>query len=272
MEVENALRSIAGRRYLDRILKALALAGERRDPSVFYHLLSFLEEGYYGWDVGVKRDFQDFYKFYQQSPGISLPEPLEMSGVDVFSVIKRRRSRRVYSIEPVSLEELASILFYSVGVTGQAGWGGPKRVYPSAGGLQPVEAYVVVGRVEGLEAGLYHYHPGRHELEVLGRGDLRNRLFHACLEQDHVLYAPVSIVFTIIYPRTAQRYGVRAYRYALMDVGFAGENVYLVAEALGLATVAVGAFHDGEVCRLLGVDCEWEYPMLVFPVGKRVGD
>lgn len=76
-------------------------------------------------------------------------------------------------------------------------------------------------------------------------------------------------MLTIVYSRTASKYGVRAYRYALMDAAFAGENIYLASEALGLGTVAVGAFYDEMICRLLRVDCEWEYPVLVFPVGWR---
>ena len=81
--------------------------------------------------------------------------------------------------------------------------------------------------------------------------------------------APAVVVLTIVYPRTASKYGYRAYRYALLDAGFAGENLYLAAEALGLATVAVGAFYDEKICWLLRLDCGVEYPVLLFPVGRR---
>ena len=72
-----------------------------------------------------------------------------------------------------------------------------------------------------------------------------------------------------MYPRTASKYGHRSYRYVHWDVSFAGENVYIAVEALGLATTAVGAFYDEDICRLLGIDCVIEIPMLIFPVGRR---
>jgi SagB-type dehydrogenase family enzyme len=45
----------------------------------------------------------------------------------------------------------------------------PKSLYPSAGGLYPVQAYLYVKsrRIEGLEGGVYYYHPQRHELVLL---------------------------------------------------------------------------------------------------------
>ena len=189
--------------------------------------------------------------------------------MDALEAIARRRSRRRYSGEPLTLEELGSILYYTLGVTGRAWWGGPRRTYPSAGALQPLEAYVAASRVEGLEPGVYHYNPRAHSLELVKRGDARHRLYRACLGQEHVLHAPASIVLTALYPRTASYYGIRGYRYVLLDAGFAGENLYLAAEALGLATVAVGAFHDREICGIIGIDCEWELPLLVFPLGRR---
>ncbi len=82
--------------------------------------------------------------------------------------------------------------------------------------------------------------------------------------------APALLILTAMYSRTASKYGARAYRYIHVDLGAVMQNVYLVAEALGLATVAVGAFYDREVCKLLGIDCRWEIPVLIMPIGKRV--
>jgi len=257
--------------WLGRILAALREAAARRDPHPIYHRMSELERDYYGGEPLLPEAWEEYYKTLPDAPRVPLPPPPLHSGGDALQVLRERRSRRVYADEPLTAEEVAGLLYYTVGVTGTAWWGGPKRVYPSAGALQPVEAYLVAGEVEGVPAGVYHYHPGRHDLELISRGDARRRLGEICLDQEHVAAAPASIVLTIYYPRTASKYGFRAYRYALMDTGFAGENLYLAAEALGLATVAVGAFYDRDLCTLLGVDCYWELPQLVFPVGRRVG-
>ncbi|HID41991.1 MAG TPA: SagB/ThcOx family dehydrogenase [Pyrodictium sp.] len=201
---------------------------------------------------------------------MKLPEPIEASGVDALAAIRSRRSRRKYGSEPLSLVELSSVLYYSVGVTGKAWWGGPKRAYPSAGALQPIEAYVYASMVEGLARGIYHYNPGIHCLEPIKIGDYSRSLWEASLGQEHLRVAPAVIILTAVYSRTAWKYGLRAYRYVHWDAGFAGENIYIACEALGLATVAVGAFYDEVVCSLLDIDCDNEIPMLLFPVGKRL--
>ena len=53
-----------------------------------------------------------------------------------------------------------------------------------------------------------------------------------------------------------------------MEAGHAGENLYLQAESLGLATVSIGAFRDDRVREILGVG-ERQRPLYVFPVGRR---
>ena len=142
------------------------------------------------------------------------------------------------------------------------------RAAPSAGALYPLEVYVVIGKggVVGLEPGIYHYNPHTHALELIKEGDYRDELCAACLGQPWVGKAPVSIVITAIYERTMVKYGKRGIRYVHIEVGHVGQNVYLQAVALGLGTVAVGAFYDEEVRKVLGVS-ENEHPLYVMPVG-----
>ncbi len=249
------------------VYEGVRRAYERGDLTMLYHYVSMLSIDYYGVDLPYSFDY--YYKTYPNAPRIQLPKPLEKAGVDILDSIRSRRSRRRYSSKPLSLIEVATLLYYSVGITGRSWWGGPKRVYPSAGALQPVEAYLVASKVENLNPGLYHYNPGEHSLELLVSGDYSRELERIALNQEHVGEAPANIILTIVYKRTASKYGLRAYRYAHLDVGFAAQNIYLVAEALNLATVAVGAFYDRELCNLLKIDCEEEIPALVFPVGRR---
>ena len=51
-----------------------------------------------------------------------------------------------------------------------------------------------------------------------------------------------------------------------MDMGGAGQNVYLQAEVLGLGAVIIGAFRDGAVKEILRV--REEEPLCIMPVGK----
>ncbi len=77
----------------------------------------------------------------------------------------------------------------------------------------------------------------------------------------------MDIVICALYERTLKRYGARGERYVHIEVGHAGQNVYLQATALDLATVAIGAFDDEQVGRVLGLDKEYK-PLYIMPVGK----
>ncbi len=77
------------------------------------------------------------------------------------------------------------------------------------------------------------------------------------------------IVLTAVFQRLRWRYQERSYRYALIEVGHIGQNVYLAAEAAGLGACAVGAFFDNAVNGLLEVDGVAEAALMLLPVGRR---
>ena len=193
---------------------------------------------------------------------VPLPEPRLRGEMSVEEAIAKRRSVRSYRDESLTLEELSQLLWSAQGITSSNGY----RSAPSAGATYPFEVYVVVGNVEGLELGIYRYIPGKHALELVKSGDYRIELQRACLDQEWVGSAPVDIVLVAFYERTTEVYGERGVRYVHMEAGHIGQNVYLQATALGLGTVAVGAFHDDEVASLLGTEGA---PLYVFPVGRH---
>lgn len=198
---------------------------------------------------------------------IKLPSPEHKGRVSVEEAIFKRRSTRRYKDEPLTLKEISQLLWAAGGKTID-GITGATRAYPSAGGIYPLEIYLIVGEVEGLVAGIYHYKWQDHTIALIKEGDFRRQLMRAALGQKAVADAPVSIVFTAIYSRTTRRYGKRGeIRYVPMDMGGAGQNVYLQAEVLGLGTVIFGAFDDGTIKKILGV--KDEEPLYIMPVGKK---
>lgn len=215
----------------------------------------FILLGYQKGEKGVKGASMD--------KEIKLPAPELKSNVSVEEALARRRSIREYKDEPLTLKEIGQLLWSAQGIT--AGWGG--RTAPSAGATYPLEVYLVVGRVESLKPGLYHYLPSSHGLVKMIDGDLRRQLALAALGQDMIEMAPVTIVIAALFRRTTARYGERGIRYVHIEVGHAGENIYLQAEALGLATVAVGAFSDRGVKEVLKLE---EEPLYLMPVGKKI--
>lgn len=200
---------------------------------------------------------------------IPLPLPRKVTNITVEEAILWRRSLREYTGEPITIDQLAMILWAAQGITH------PKfrfRASPSAGATYPLEVYVVVGNNtvkvgdKFLAAGVYKYDPLRHELRLVKEGDYRYGLYRAALNQDWVLHACVDIVICAVYERTTSVYGDRGYRYVHMEVGHVGENIYLMATALGLGTVAVGAFYDEEVAKVISAEPN-EHPLYIMPVG-----
>lgn len=200
------------------------------------------------------------------APGaVPLPAPCTDGDMSVERALAGRRSVRDYGDSPLTLAELGQLLWAAQGITDErTGF----RTAPSAGALYPLEVYVVAGRVEGLAAGVYQYAPRGHSLLRLAEGDVRPALFQAALQQSAVLSAPAVLVFGAVYSRTAARYGDRAARYVHIEVGHAGQNVYLQAQARGLGTVAIGAFDEAGVKAALGLPAEVE-PLYLMPAARR---
>ena len=95
-----------------------------------------------------------------------------------------------------------------------------------------------------MPAGVYHYRPLEHALELITPGELRPAVARASLSQSWMAEAPVMVVITAEYRRCMARYGERGIRYTHMEVGHVGENLFLQAEALGMGAGIVGAFED----------------------------
>jgi len=205
---------------------------------------------------------------------IKLPNPQLKGKVSLEETILKRRSVRRYRREPLNLSQLSQILWSAQGVTGT----GEFRAAPSAGATYPLEIFVFVGKQgviasktkqapKELQAGIYHYEADSHSLSLHKPADLRPDLARATLDQEFIIDAPVDIVICALYHRTSYRYGRRGERYVHIEVGHVGENIHLQAVALGLATVEVGAFHDEEVRKVLGVE-EQIKPLYIMPLGK----
>jgi len=193
---------------------------------------------------------------------IKLPAPGYMSDTSVEEALSKRRSIRTYSGEELSIEEVSQLLWAAQGITGKG------RTAPSAGALYPLELYLVVGDVDGLDKGVYKYRPVEHQLEKMVDGDKRVELAEAAGGQECVKDAAIDIVFTAVYERTTWKYGERGIRYVHMEAGHAAQNMYLQAVSLDLGTVVIGAFIDDRVKDLVNAE-EQEVPLYIMPVGWK---
>jgi len=201
-----------------------------------------------------------------------LPMPVLDGEMSLERALSNRRSRRDFTDETLTQRELSQILWAAYGVTqpmpNHPALRGGLRTAPSAGAMYPFEIYVVVGNVEGIEAGVYRYDSEGHRLLRTIIGDLREELDSASWNQGMVKDAAATVVYTAVFSRMTGRYGARGReRYVCMDLGHSAQNIYLIVEALGLGTCAIGAFQDESVSRVLRLPYE-EEPLYLMPVGR----
>ena len=193
-------------------------------------------------------------------PTIAVPPAMTVS-----QALEQRRSLREYADRAMTAEELAWVVNAATGITSSQG----RRAAPSAGALYPIETYVAVRRVDGIDPGVYHVDVRAQALEPVRKGSAAGDLMVAGLGQDFLRRAPVVLVLTGRFQRSRWKYRERHYRYVCWEGGHVTQNVYLAAETLGLGACMVGAFFDGMVNDVVGVDGRQEAALGVIALGPR---
>ncbi len=193
---------------------------------------------------------------------VKLPAPRTGGSMSLEQALSVRRSVRSYRDKPVSLEDLGQLLWSVQGCSDQEG----HRTAPSAGALYPLEMYAVVGAINGLEAGVYHYAPADHALSKRLDGDLRQQVAKISLEQMWVSQASWLAVFCAVPQRVTDKYGPNSRLFVDMEVGHAAQNLLLQAVALGMGTCVVGAFKADQLRDALQIP-QSQLPLLIVPVG-----
>lgn len=190
------------------------------------------------------------------------------------AALERRRSLRDLTLSPMPIETVGRLLHTCYGVRGHRKIGGEwsyDRPAPSAGGRYPLELYVATREVQGLADGIYHYDARAHELELVREGKAEPAFGDLAIGQEVLDSANLAIVVTAVRDRTMWKYGQRGYRYVWIDAGHVGQNIYLVATAMGLGPTAIGGFFDREVSALLSLPRDEEAIYLI-AVGQPTPD
>lgn len=209
----------------------------------------------YGWGQAEEKDF------------FPLPKATYDGNVSVERAIKGRRTIRDFQPKALRLDQISQLLWSAQGITDErSGF----RTAPSGGALYPLDVYAVVGDggVDGLESGVYHYHPTNHSIQLIRKGDRRKGVAGASLWQMWMARAPVIFVITSEYERITRKYGKRGIRYAQIEVGHVGQNIFLQSGALGLGAGIVGAFRDDRVAKGIGAPTAHK-PLIIMPVGYK---
>ena len=210
-------------------------------------------------------------KPYTDYPKIMLPEEVPASTKSFDEVLQSRQTARSLGDGSIRLRELTKILFMSYGLMRDnvgTHFPRPFRIIPSGGALYPLELYVHVSHIDGLEPGLYHYDPEDHELDVLRRGDESLTITRSLVQPDLALDSAAIVFVSAVFFRSTFKYGDRGYRFALLEAGHLAQNAILTATELGLATAPIGGYMDREIDDYLGIDGLNESTIYMLLIGQ----
>lgn len=208
-----------------------------------------------------------YKKYSPELEKFELKKPSFKNSINLYDIIKRRRSVRSFMGEKLESQVFSDIIWSGHGITLTTEQH-QFRAAPSAGALYPIESYCVINQVEGFKPGVYHYQVPYHNLVLIKEGNYGIELARAALGQRMIAEAAFNIVWSAMVERSKWKYDQRAYRYIYLDAGHIAQNVALAAVSSGLGSCQIGAFFDEEVNRIIEVDGEQEFALYISAIGK----
>ncbi len=193
---------------------------------------------------------------------------------DIFSIINDRKSRRNFNDQSITLDELSFLLWATQGIKEVRGsYAITFRTVPSGGSLHAFETYLVIQRVEGLEAGVYHYLPLTHQLELIftkveKRVDLKKEIIESTLGQKWAGTAAVTFFWSAIPYRSEWKYKTHSHKIMLLDAGHVCQNLYLACESIGSGVCAIDAYDQKYSDDFIGLDGLNEFVVYIAGMGR----
>jgi SagB-type dehydrogenase family enzyme len=174
-------------------------------------------------------------------------------------VIARRGSTRQFSRDPITLTQLSTMLDRAT------------RGIP-ADFLEPFgshlnDLYLIVNNVVGLAPGAYVYHCEEKLLELLKRGEFREKAGYLGLEQKIPADAAVDVFFLADLKKILERYGNRGYRAVQLEAGILGGKLYLAAYAQKLGCSGL-TFYDDDVVSFFSPHARGKSAIFLIALGR----
>jgi putative peptide maturation dehydrogenase len=150
-----------------------------------------------------------------------------------------------------------------------------KRTSASGGAMHPTEAWLIVQRVEGIAAGLYHYRPTDHALQPMpwsGTTDELHALAKLAVAGQH--YLAEAHVLVVLAPRFARNFWKyrnhpKAYRVCVLDVGHLSQTLLLSAAEQGLGAFVTAAINEVDIEKAFGLTAYVDGPLAICGFGVR---
>lgn len=197
---------------------------------------------------------------------LAVPDLAALRATDpsLTAVLEDRRSVRRYAEQPITLGQLSELLYRAARVrsvgqppqTDSTHYQISDRPYPSGGAIYDLEVYAAINRCDGLDPGLYHYDPTRHDLARLVDYDERVRRLLQDAEAAAALACPPQVLLILAsrFQRASWKYSGSAYALTLKNTGVLIQSLYLVATAMGLAPCALGNGDSETFAQAAGLD------------------
>jgi SagB-type dehydrogenase family enzyme len=182
-------------------------------------------------------------------PRITLPAPQPVP-CELRAVGYARRSRLPARCGRLDRQLVGTVL----GLSGGASPDRPElRVTPSGGAMYPLDVFAIAHAVDGLAPGAYLYDPLAHAL--LPRGEVDPATFHELASAAGPMPQPALTLAVVgTFARSRTKYGLRGYRFTLLEAGHLVQAAVTVATALGLCSLPWGGFIDAAVDGQLELD------------------
>lgn len=225
-------------------------------------------------DQGRKLPQPPLQKQYDEE-SVILDLPRASSGAagnkELYSCLKERRSRRKYSPDSITIEELSFLLWATQGVDSVSGNNyATLRPIPSGGARHPFETYLFLNNVEGIKPGVYRYLSLTHQLLYLFEDEhMMEEFVKITLGQSFVKNCAAGFVWSCTPYRGEWRYDISAHKTMLLDAGHLCQNLYLACEAVGCGTCAIASYDQEYADEYLKLDGDEEFVVYMAPVGKK---
>jgi SagB-type dehydrogenase family enzyme len=206
------------------------------------------------------RDPAERLAFKQQMPGVrrvSEAQPriaLSATPQHLYERAAARRSHRTFAQKVLPFAHLSRLL----GALRQFTYNEqPGYLYPSAGGLYPVQTYLHIkpGRVEGFDGGIYYYHPLEHTLVTLAAGAMLERTIHDPLVNAAIFDAAAFSIFLIARLGTMQAlYGSYALEFCLLEAGAMSQALMMTAPEQHIGLCPIGDLNFAAIRHLFALE------------------
>jgi SagB-type dehydrogenase family enzyme len=167
--------------------------------------------------------------------------------------ILRRGSSRAFAQEPITAEELATIMAAS-------------SEHPQADFPPLTDTYLIVNAATGMEPGAYYYHRDARAFELLKAGNFRGEAGYLCLEQPLGMDCSALVVYMADLERALRAFGNRGYGDAHLEAGILGGRAYLAAYSLGRGATGL-TFYDDDTTKFFEPHAAGKSALLMVALG-----